>query len=459
MEKVNPNLPTEERKPVGKAPSGNKNKPKKKRHGTDFALRIVAVFAAILVWFILSITQYPTITRTINDIPVSLSLEDTIAKEKGLSALNFKDTTVNVEIKGMNYEIGTYTASDLVATLDVSKVTKEGQYNLEIDVRSVHSTDDCTIVSVTPSTISVTFDRMTEKKLPVQADAPGITAADGFSLKDATVTPNEITVKGPENVLEKATKAVAKINKTSKISEDTSIKADEIVLYDAENNVIKDSSVTFDENQNFTANFVVYKRKTLKLNVVIQNVPENFDVSSLPVTYSQTEINVLTPKLDDKDTETVTVGSIPLSQIKLGKSITCDIPLSAGEINQSGESKVEVTFDSPDYSASIFKVTNIITKNKPSDKQVTIETLSLPMVTIIGPRDELAQIQENDLVATVDLSDVTREGSYTKPATISVSGHNKLWSFGSYEVQVAVTDPSTKTQQEETTTTTLTAEE
>ncbi len=436
MEKVNIVRPEERRRP-----QGNRKKPRKKAHGADFALRIVAVFAAILVWFILSITQYPTITRTINNIPVSLSLEDTIAKEKGLSALNFKDITVDVEIKGMNYEIGTYTAGDLTASVNVSKVTKEGDYKLEIDVKSNHSTDSCTIVSVSPSTVPITFDRITEKKIPLQVDAANISPADGFTLKDATVTPEQLTVKGAENSLEKINKAVAKINKTQKLKEDTDIKADEIVLYDKDNNVISDPNITMDEGQNYTAHFVVYKKKVLKLQVAIQNVPENFDVTSLPVQYSQNEITISTPKLDDNDTETVTVGSIPLSSIRLGTEQTFDIPLSAGEVNLSGESKVTVKFDSELYTASIFKVSRIITTNKPDGKKVTVETRSLPTVTIIGPRDEMQYIQENDLVATVDMADITRDGSYSKIASISVSGHNTMWCYGTNEVQVVVSDP------------------
>ena len=190
MEEVN--FMNEEKKPV-RPPK----KPARKRHGADFGLRIVAVIAAIIVWFILSITQYPTINRTISDVPVNISLDNTIAKEKGLSALNFKDLSVDVEIKGMNYEIGTYTAGDLIASVDVSKVTKEGQYVLDIDVKSSHSSDSCTIVSVKPSTVVVDFDRITQKNVPLEVEAPSISAAEGYTLKDKTVngTYGEMTFK------------------------------------------------------------------------------------------------------------------------------------------------------------------------------------------------------------------------------------------------------------------------
>ena len=348
MEEVNYEYTPEQRpqrKKTGKKPA--------RKHGADFALRIIAVIAAIIVWFILSITQYPTINRTINKVPVNLSLENTIAKEKGLSALNFKNPTVDVEIKGMNYEIGNYKASDLTATIDVSKVTKEGQYVLDIDVKSNHPSDSCTIVSVSPSTIAVEFDRITQKSFPLEVESPSISAADGFSLSDATVNPDKITLNGPVNSLAKINRAVAKVNSTAKLSEDKSIKADEIILYDSDNNVITDSSITWDENQTFTASFIVYKKKTLKLKLDVTGAPENFDVSSLPITYSQQEITINTPNLSDKDSETIIIGTVPLSQLRLGWEQTFDIPLSAGEVNLSGESKVTVAIDSQNYVTNI----------------------------------------------------------------------------------------------------------
>lgn len=235
------------------------------------------------------------------------------------------------------------------------------------------------------------------------------------------------------------------MNSTAKLSEDKSIKADEIILYDSDNNVITDSSITWDENQTFTASFIVYKKKTLKLKLDVTGAPENFDVSSLPITYSQQEITINTPNLSDKDSETIIIGTVPLSQLRLGWEQTFDIPLSAGEVNLSGESKVTVAIDSQNYVTNIYRVSQIITKNKPEGKQVEIETKSLPAVTIIGPESDMDSLKENDLVASVDLSDISKDGTYSKTATISISGHSKIWCFGTNEVQVAVSEKTAVT--------------
>ena len=191
---------------------------KENRHGADFGLRILSIIIAVIIWFALSITQYPTINKTITNVPVVFSLDGTQAKEKGLSALNYKDISVDVEIKGMNYEIGSYTAADLVATVNLDDVTKEGTYDLDIDVKSSHSTDKVTVVSVNPDTVSVEFDRLTTKTIPLTAEAPLISAEEGYILKETTTSPSEITVEGPKNDLDNISKAVAQISKSKKIS-------------------------------------------------------------------------------------------------------------------------------------------------------------------------------------------------------------------------------------------------
>ena len=98
---------------------------------SDFILRVLAIVIAIVVWVLLSITQYPTTTLKVSNIPVIFSLDGTIAQEKELRAVGYQDITTTVEIKGMKYEIGGYTEKDLIASVNLDDVTKEGTYSLE----------------------------------------------------------------------------------------------------------------------------------------------------------------------------------------------------------------------------------------------------------------------------------------------------------------------------------------
>ena len=417
-----------------------------KDKGTDFSIRILAFIIAVISWFIMSITQFPTINKTITDVHVDFNMNGTVAEEKGLTALNYKDKTVNVEIKGMNYEIGTYTENDLVATVNLDNVTKEGKYVLDIDVRSSHTTDRCTVVSVTPSTVEVDFDKITQKTIEVTAEAPLITADDGYTLQETTVSPTEITVKGPKKELDNISRVSARISKSKKLTEDEKMTSDDIIFYDEDDKKLDDSKFSIVDNTSFNIDFVVYKKKDLNLSVNITGAPEGFETESLPLKITPDTVTVVTPHLDDPESEDVKLGTIPLNTIDLTRTFTFNVPMAANEINLSGNDMVTVSFDKEGYSSQAFKLNaeNIEIKGAPSAFITEIDESKLPEVNIIGPEDIIETLTEADIHATVILSDIKGTGSFSKEANVYVEGQNKVWCCGTNEVQVNVSIPKTE---------------
>ena len=417
-------------------------KKKKKDRGADFAIKILSLILAIVAWFVLSITQYPTISKTITKVPVTFSMDGTTAEQKGLSPINYKEIQVDVEIKGMNYEIGNYTANDLVATINPDKVTTEGTYQLDIDVKSSHSADKCTIVSVSPSTVTVNFDRIAEKTIKLDSEAPYVRAKEGLTLRDTgnAVTPSEITVKGPKNLIDNIDKAVAKISKSVEIAKDSTFQTDEVVFYDADDNEIDSSKLEILGSDKFDVNFTVYKKKIAKLKVNISGCPDNFDVNSLPLVMSEKEISVISPNLKDKDEEILEVGTIDLSSIDLTNREVFDVKLGDGEVNLNGTDKVTVTFDSRGYTSKKFTIPqkNIIMSNTPIGLSAQLETDKLTNVVVYGPEDIVSKLKSSDLYAKIDLSDVVDKGSYTRNAVVYSPISNKVWSYGGNEVQFIV---------------------
>lgn len=414
---------------------------------SDFTLKILAVIFAVIIWFALSITQYPTINKTITNIPVTFTLEGTQAEEKGLSPLNYKEITVDVEIKGMNYEIGGYTSSDLIASVNLDKVTKEGTYDLDIDVKSTHSADKCTIVSVQPETVSVDFDRITTKTVELSVEAPLITASEGYTLKDASVNPKEITIEGAKNDLDNVSKATARITKSMKISEDTTIQTTDLAFYDADDNRLDSSKFTVKSGTSYDVNFVVYKKKTANLKIDITGCPDNFDVDSLPMILSEEQISVISPNLEDSDTENITVGTIPLSGINLSSPYTFNIPLNTGEINLNGTESVTVTFDGEGYTSKEFTIaaSHIKLLNSPKDMKATLETKKLTGIEIFGPEEVINKLTSDDIYAQADLSDIYDYGSYSRTVTVYIPDHDNVWCYGVNAVQVVLEKPTATT--------------
>ncbi len=417
-----------------------------KMRGTDFGLRILALIIAIIIWLVLSITQYPTITKSISNVPVVFTLDGTSAAEKGLQAIGYKDISVDVEIKGMNYEIGSYTANDLVATLNVDNVNKEGDYTLDIDVKSSHSSDRVSVVSVSPETVKVSFVRISSDVFNVSASAPNVNAEQGKTLRPLSVSPSEITVEGSEVELKKINKVEAKIDEEMTLTEKTTISTDHLVFYDENNKELDSSKYKVLDAGTFDVTFDIYKKKTVNFAVDFTDTPKGFDVKTIPYHLSEDQIVVITPNLEDSDTQTITLGSVSLRDVKPNATFEFDVDskITGGEINQSGISKVTMSFDfnTDQYKTSEFVIpaSSIQILNAPADKVVSIETKQLPSVTMFGPASAIDQLKESEIIATVDLTDVASTGSITRSVEIYSQRFVSVWCTDEQNVQIEISD-------------------
>lgn len=408
---------------------------------SDFFLRILAIIIAVIIWVVLSITQYPTTTLKVSNVPVIFSLDGTIAQEKGLRAVGYQDITATVEIKGMKYEIGGYTEKDLIASVNLDDVTKEGTYSLEVVAKSAHSSDQCEILGCYPKTIQVTFEHYGERTFDIEAEAPNINSGNGLILKKTSVSPATITVTGSDDNLNKINRITAKVNETKTLTEDTTISTSDLVFYDENNNELSSDNYTV-ENKNFDVTFSLYKSKNVTLNVDFKDCPPGFNTKSLPYKLSYQKIKIISPVIDNTSAATKTVGTISLSEVNLNKSFEFEIPFDKDEENQSGIENVKVTFDSSGYISKEFTLSksNFDIVNKPSGKKVTIDTPTSFKAVIFGPASVINKLEAKDLTAEVDLQDFSKSGAVTKKIMVYSKKYNNIWCYGSHEAQITISD-------------------
>lgn len=412
-----------------------------RKYESDFALRIVAIVVAVIIWVVLSITQYPTTTLKISNVPVIFNLEGTIAQEKGLHAVGYEDITTTVEIQGMKYEIGGYTDKDLTASVNLDDVTKEGTYNLEIFAKSAHSSDQCEVLSCYPKNVRVKFEHYSEQVMELEAEAPYIETQDQLKIQNTTVSPNEVTVTGSDNNLSKLKKVCAKVNDKKTLTEDTTISTTELVFYDENNNILPAENYTVD-NKNFDVSFSLYKEQTMELAVDFKDCPEGFVATDLPYRLSTDKIKILTPYADENTSKTKIVGTISLSEIDLNNSFKFDIPFDKNEINLSDVKKVTVDFNSQGYSKKQFQIgkSKIKIKDAPSGSKTTINSPEKINATIFGPTSIISKLKADDLNAEINLKDINKDGTITKPIMIYSKRYNTVWCYGTHNATILVSD-------------------
>lgn len=412
---------------------------------SDFALRALSLAIAVIIWFALSITKFPTFTKTVLKVPVVFSMTGTTAESKGLSAMNYEDITVDVKIEGMNYEIGTYTANDLVATVNLDDVTKEGRYKLAIDVRSSHSNDQCKILSVTPQTVDVKFDLIDTISFPITVSSPNVSAAEGYTLTETKVQPGRIEISGSVKELERIARVEAVYSDSLSLSEDRTVTSTTLLLYDEDNNLLSGDNYTITD-KNVNIEYVVYRQVTAHLTPQFTNVPPGFDIGSLSTALSQDAIQIITPQLEADPEEEMRLEPISLYDIVRGKTFTVNISdlLSISEINQSGIEQVELSFGLDDYITKTFTIPadSVTFINVPADKSATLDTEQLAGVKIIGPRDVIEKLKRKELKAVIDLSDVAANGSISHEVVIYSESYGNIWNIGTHEAVITMSDKS-----------------
>lgn len=406
--------------------------------GNKLFLRIFSVVIAVVIWIALSLMLYPSMYKTVSNIPISVDLTGTKAEREGLSVVKYDVNQVSATINGMRYEIGNYSSDDLYATVDASKVEKSGEYELDVRIQSKND-DEFSVENITPSRVKVSLDYIETVEKDVTVDAAGVSASDGFTLTEASVSPEKVEIRGPKDKIDKITDVKVRFDGKLSLSESYTATSTDIVLYKNEK-IIDQSDITLGTEE-FTIDFSVYMRKTLPFSIGIQGAPDNFDESVIEYSMSDDSIDVLSPNNNIEDVVSNHLGYLQLSDIRPGAKFDLDVKTESGLINASGISTVTVKVKKNNLSKKVIslKGSQIRVINKSDDNRITKRTNQITDITIYGPEKVISSIKSSDFIAELDLKgEALSKGSYTKSVMIYAPDNGKVWAYGYYDITIEV---------------------
>lgn len=403
-------------------------------------LRIFSVVAAVIIWIALSLTLYPTISKTVSNIPLSVDLSGTKAEREGLSVVNFSVNRVSATLNGMRYEIGNYSSNDLYATVDASKVDKAGDYILDVRIQSKDG-DEFSVESITPNKVKVSLDYVETVEKELSVEASGVSASEGYTLTEASVSPQKIEIRGPKDKINLITDVKVKFDGKLSLSESYSVTSSEVVLYHNDK-IIKQSDITLGTND-FTIDFSVYMKKTLPFSIGIEGAPDNFDESIIDYSLSHEEIDILSSNKNIEEAEFNNLGNIRLCDIYPGAKFEMDVKTESGQINASGFNTVTVKVKNNDLDKKVISLDSSQIKiiNKADNNRIDKRTNQITDITIYGTSKAISSVKSSDFIAELDLNNESlNEGSYTKSVTIYSPNNGKVWAYGIYDITFEVSE-------------------
>ncbi len=404
---------------------------------TNLATVIYSVLIAVVLWFFISITLYPTTPKTFTNIPIDIDITGTSAEENGLSVISSSSKSATVTIKGNRSSIGSLTSDDLVAQAVVENVTTAGEKELEIKVYNKKSNVEFEVTSLNPSSLKVVFDKIDTRDYPVTVEAPNIKAAEGLYMDKSEFksSPETIEISGPSKQLDSIERVVALVNDEQELDTAYTFHTSDIVLYDKNDSKLDTKKLTFGTEE-LEVDISVYMQQRLGLSYDLKYAPSTFDKEFLPLEMNVDSIQLASPNTDLEKINTWSLGSIPLYDIEWDYAETFELEIPENYKNLSNLSSVSVKLNTDGLASKTVTVNDISIVNAPSDYNCTVNSYGL-VFDIIGPEEDIAEITEKDIIATVDLLKYKiQSDSFIADATISFSNYDKVWAVGLQKVSI-----------------------
>ena len=407
---------------------------------------IFSFLCAVVVWFAMMDSELQGRGTVISNVPIQVEVAES-AQEAGVRVFSQSSNYTDVSVTGNAMVTSRLTTEDIgvVASLNpaLSMMTGNSMQEATLSLRAYkkgNTLADYEVEGVTPSEITVVYDKYKEMQLSIQ-DKVQYSAAEGYY---AAAAPNFsttlVTISGPESQVNRVDSAALAYTFTDELTQTTSISC-KVALFDVNGEQIDPSEnyLTLSDTT-VDVSIAVTGRQTVTIQPDIRNMPESF--SDKRVTISPETIEIA------GDSEIISA----YTTLKLAAPINFQdvtpenntfeiaIPVPNGVTNISGVETATVTFNMKGYNEVELKTENIAIINIPEGKTAELKAKSLT-VKVVGSAAQIAKLTGESISCTIDMFGMTEFNSLMEvPVTVTVNNADSCWATGKYTTYVAVTD-------------------
>lgn len=439
-------------------------------------LLFLSIFIGVIVWAYITQTVAPDSTITLRDVPVDFdaSIAGTQAEKDGYKIYESDISHVDLEVIASRTKLAFLNNNSFVVTLSVDKYAEQQPVSSIVQVAKADGIEaDCTVRIISKSKATVSFFKELTKKIDISSiNAPNITAAPGYTRN--SITSDSISLTGPEPILNEIDSCVLDMPQKVAYHESETIPVepslDNLTFYDNENNVINSKlksyfdqkTITFSKDISVTIN-ILATIEDVAIKYELYDVPSYFNEDFIRnrLKLSPSTISVSSNSGDTTLSEMTTLDVLSDQNISLkdiGLDFTHEFNLNealasrSSKLINNSQSVCKVTFDSSGLSSKKIpsvESSAIIVKNPyPNKFEASILTKFINDITLIGPADDIAKINPDDLTYEIDISKSTTSemsmpatGNITYNVTILPSSEYKnVWVYGNYSVVVGITE-------------------
>lgn len=403
---------------------------------------ISSVVIAIIFWLTINIGQNSTVDKTVTDITVNVTTENTSVGALGLDVVSGgTNQKVSVRVSGPSYVVSSLTSADILVTASLSDVTSAGTYELPLLATKNNALlTDYTIVGVVPETLEVTFDNIDTRTFTPVAHAEGAKAVEGLVAEASVLTDttySTIDIRGPQSELSKidTVQAFAAVNKTLSATESFGAV---LRLLDADGNELDQSPFTIPKYENLKITVPISRSKELPIVPTFSSsLPGMYTADTVPYTLNVAAVTVIGPPEVVDNLTRIELSPIDFDSVSPDSlSFLCGLNLPNAVKNIDNFSNVEVTLNLGELTTAKLDISSVSAVNLDPGLTATV-TQSIKNVVLCGTADAIAEVANREVYAEVDLTGKT-VGEYNVLVRVRVRDLNNVWQVGTYSVLVTI---------------------
>ena len=407
----------------------------KKIYNSKAFWMIVSLLASLAIWVYVTSVETDESKTTFRGVKVELVGEDILRDSKNLVVTDMDTSTVTVEVVGPRRIIGSLSSDQLVAQVDVSKLSRAAYTSQQYTIVYPDGTDTSKLSENrrTPETINFMVSAQTSKSIQVRGSFDG-SLAEGYTAEMPVFEPSTITITGSEAYLkdvEYAWVTFSKENVDSTYSVETGF-----TLMDANNEPCSTTGISFSTDV-VTATLPLLTLKEVNLDVnIIEGAgatKANTKITIDPVSVTLAGDAALLAGMNK-----IILATIDLTDFSSTFTETYTIPIDNELKNTTGVTKATVTVEIVGLETKTFRVTNFSCINATEGYEADIITESKE-ITLRGTPEALAQIKAENIRAVADLTDYKEStGTYMPQVRVYVDGFTDVGAIGENTISIEI---------------------
>jgi YbbR domain-containing protein len=189
----------------------------------SLGLKLLALFLACIVWFIVSAPRRERATERAFAAPLAIA-----SLPRDLVITNQIPDTVSVRLRGRVSDLRALSSQNLEVTVDVSWV-QAGEATITLRPQAINVPPDVDVVSIDPNKLRFRIEQLRQKVVRVRPLLIG-NPPSGYRVGDPTVIPDQALISGPasqvRNVTDVATERIIMTGRTETFVQSAAVVSD-----------------------------------------------------------------------------------------------------------------------------------------------------------------------------------------------------------------------------------------